>query len=264
MPLFRWTLKTEKKAFLLWAVSLTVTLLLFLFMYPSILREKEAYEKILAVYPKEILEAFAIELDTLLSFHGYLGYFYGYILLALGIYSMRLGLTAIGKEMSRNTSDFLFTKPVKRSRVLLEKSLAAFLLMFFLTLSLLFAALFMEYLYAEKKEPGITSLILFSAFFLQLLFYSLGLLMGIMKRKVRFFSSSAIGVVSSFYILSMISQVLQKDYLRFFAPFRYFDVSEIMRSSSYDTELLLLSLGLTSLLLLLSFAALKRKALSAG
>ena len=105
---------------------------------------------------------------------------------------------------------------------------------------------------------------MFSAFFLQLLFYSLGLLVGIMKRKVRFFSSSAIGVVSSFYILSMISQVLQKDYLRFFAPFRYFDVSEIMRSSSYDTKFLLLSLFLTSLLLLLSYTALERKALSAG
>lgn len=264
MPLFSSTLKSEKKALLIWALSLTVTLVLFLFMYPSILKEKEAYEKILAVYPKEVLEAFAIELDTLLSFHGYLGYVYGYLLLALGIYSMRLGLTAIGKEISRNTSEFLFTKPVKRSRVLLEKNLAAFLLMLFLTLSLLLAALFMEYLYAEKNKPGITFLIVFSAFFLQLLFYSLGLLMGILKRKVRFFSSSAIGVVSSFYIFSMVSQVLQKDYLRFFAPFRYFNVSEIMRSSSYDTKFLLLSLFLTSLLLLLSYTALERKALSAG
>ncbi|SFO06940.1 ABC transporter permease subunit [Proteiniclasticum ruminis] len=264
MPLFRWTLKTEKKALILWAVSLTITLLLFLFMYPSILKEKEAYEKILAVYPKEVLEAFAIELDTLLSFHGYLGYVYGYILLALGIYSMRLGLTTIGKEISRNTSEFLFTKPVKRSRVLLEKGLAAFLLMLFLTLSLLLAALFMEYLYAEKKEPGITFLIVFSAFFLQMLFYSLGLLMGILKRKVRFFSSSAIGVVSAFYILSMVSQVLQKDYLRYAAPFRYFDVSEIMRSGTYDRVFLLFSLLLTTLLLLFSFTALKRKALSAG
>ena len=136
--------------------------------------------------------------------------------------------------------------------------------MVLLTFFLFLAALFMENLYAEERNPGITFLIVFSAFFLQMLFYSLGLLMGIMKRKVRFFSTSAIGVVSSFYILSMVSQVLQKDYLRFAAPFRYFDVSEIMRSSSYDIELLLLSLGLTSLLLLLSFAALKRKALSAG
>ena len=264
MPLFRSTLKTEKKAFLIWAVSLTVTLLLFLFMYPSILKEKEAYEKILAVYPKEVLEAFAIELDTLLSFHGYLGYVYGYLLLALGIYSMRLGLTAIGKEISRNTSEFLFTKPVKRSRVLLEKGLAAFFLMVLLTFFLLLAALFMENLYAEERNPGITFLIVFSAFFLQMLFYSLGLLIGIMKRKVRFFSSSAIGVVSFFYILSMVSQVLQKDYLRFAAPFRYFDVSEIMRSASYDKVFLLFTLILTSFLLLLSFAALNRKALSAG
>src|SRR5690606_1712065 len=127
MTLFRHTLKSEKKSFLIWSASLMTALALFLFMYSSILKEKEAYEKILEVYPKEVLDAFFIELDTLLSFHGYLGYVYGYILLALGIYSMRLGLTAIGKEISRNTSEFLFTKPVKRSRVLLEKSLAAFL-----------------------------------------------------------------------------------------------------------------------------------------
>lgn len=264
MPLFRHTLKTEKNAFLIWALSLTATLLLFLFMYPSILKEKEAYEKILAVYPKEVLDAFAIELDTLLSFHGYLGYVYGYILLALCIYSMRLGLTAIGKELSRNTSEFLFAKPVTRSRVLLEKGAAAVLLLLLMTVCLLISALFMEVLYVENQNPGMTALIILSAFFLQILFYSLGLLLGILKRRIRFFSSTAIGIVSSFYILSMISQVLDKDYLRLFSPFRYFSVPEIMRSAAYDTFYLLLSLILTFLFIFLSSVALVRKPLSAG
>lgn len=264
MPVFRATLKNERKAFLLWAVSLTGTLLLFLLMFPSLLKEKEAYEKILAVYPQAVLEAFAIELDTLVSFHGYLGYVYGYILLALGIYSMRLGLMAIGKELSRNTSEFLFTKPVGRFQVLLEKSLAAFLYMTLMTAILFFTASLMERLFAESADYGVTFLLIFSGLFLQLFFYSLGLLLGILRRRMRFFTSTALGAVSAFYILSMVGQVLKKEYLRYLSPFRYFEVSGILRNHRYEPRFLMLSLCFTLLLLLLSSWFLERKALSAG
>lgn len=264
MTLFRHTLKSEKKSFLIWSASLMTALALFLFMYPSILKEKEAYEKILEVYPKEVLDAFFIELDTLLSFHGYLGYVYGYILLALGIYSMRLGLSAIGKEVSSATSEFLFTKPVNRNRVLLEKGMAAMLLMLALTVLLLTTALSMEALYTVNSTPVVTILIIFSGFFLQVLFYSIGLLFGIMKRKLRFYTSTAIGAVSSFYIVSMISQVLNKDYLRYISPFRYFNVSEIIRHKNYEVRFLLLSLALTCIFLVASTMALAKKPLSAG
>lgn len=259
MMLFRHEWAKGRKSFFLWTISTLLTLGIFLFMYPSIIAEKEAYEEILSVYPREILKAFSIQLDTLLSFHGFLGYVYGYILLALCIYAMLLGLKAFGQEITSLTADFLFTKPMKRARIYLEKVLFGCTNLLLLNGSLFLVVLVLEYTFTKTLDINTTFMMLFTSFLLQILFYFMGLLLGILRRKIRYFTTMAISIVSGFYLVSMMSQLTERSFLRIVSPFGYFDHQQLLQKGAYEGSYFLLTLSLILFFLLTTHLALEKK-----
>ncbi len=129
MNVFLQELRFHRKTVLIWNVSLVLTLILMLFIYPAVMSEKASYEAILASLPPGLLEAFSIDFETFMSFNGFLGYTYTYMLIALGVLAMNLGLSALGKEVSGKTADFLMTRPISRVRLLTEKILAGITLL---------------------------------------------------------------------------------------------------------------------------------------
>lgn len=257
-------LRSHRKSLMIWILSLLFSLLLMLFMYPAVMSEKDAYEKILQSLPPELLEAFSVNFDTLLSFNGFLGYIYGYLLIALGILSMNLGLSAIGKEVSGKTADFLMTKPLSRKRLLGEKSLAG-LTMILITNAVIAATLWGMNLVlnAGEKKLSVMFLIILAGLMIQLLFFTLGLFLGVTMRRIRMITSMSLSYVFSFFILSMVAQVVKKDFLDYFTPFRYFDFNDIILQEAFQGKFLLLALLLILMLAASSFLILEKKEIHA-
>src|SRR5690554_4228562 len=159
MNVYLQELRFQKKSLLIWNLSLFLSLVLMLLIYPAVMSEGEAYLKILQSIPSELLEAFSIDFDTFLSFNGFLGYIYLYLLLALCVLAMNLGLSVLGKEISGKTADFILTKPMTRRRLLTQKNLSGLTLLLLTNLFLNTVTVIMR-LFLEKEDRDLRVLLL--------------------------------------------------------------------------------------------------------
>lgn len=253
-------LKFLRKSTLIWNFSLFLSLVLMLLIYPPMMEEGESFLKVLQSYPPEFLAAFSINFDTFLSFNGFFGYIQLYVLLALCVLAMNLGLSALGKEISGKTADFILTKPITRSRFLAQKILSAFTVLLLTNLFLGLTTILMNLLLVRQdRNFKVLLLMLLGGFLVQILFLSFGLFLGILRKRVRFITSLSLSTVFIFYIVSMLSQILKKDFLDYMTPFRYFDFNQIILSGSYEMTYLLLSILLILFFTTLSFLLIQRK-----
>ena len=264
MNVFLHELRVHKKNILIWNLSLFTSLVLMLLMYPAMKSEGDAYFKILASLPDELLSAFSINFETFLSFNGFFGYIYTYLLLALCVLAMNLGLSVLGKEISGKTADFIMTKPLARRSLLTEKIFAG-LTMITLTNIFLGASTWIMNIFVDKENQNLSALflILLSGFILQILFYTLGILIGIVRKRIRYITSLSLSTVFGFYILAMMSQIMKKEFLYYFTPYRYFDYNRIILDRAYELKFLILSLVLILSFTVLSYILLEKKEIHA-
>lgn len=260
MNVFFQELRFKRKTVLIWNVSLALTLMLMLLIYPAVMSERASYEAILASLPPQLLEAFSIDFVTFMSFNGFLGYLYTYMLIALGVMAMNLGLSALGKEVSGKTADFLMTRPISRVRLLAEKILAG-LTLITLTNILMGLTIWVMTLFLGVKDNDmtVTLLIILGGFIIQIIFYSLGILIGISRKRIRFITSLSLSFVFTFYILAMVSQVIKKEYLFYLTPFRYFDFNHIIVNRGFEMKYLGVSAALIVFAVASSFITLTKK-----
>ena len=260
MNVFIQELRFHRKTVLIWNVSLVLTLILMLLIYPAVMSEKASYEAILASLPPGLLEAFSIDFETFMSFNGFFGYTYTYILIALGVFAMNLGLSALGKEVSRKTADFLMTRPISRQRLLTEKIMAGITLLILTNIILILTIWGMTLvLGVEDSDMGVTLLIILGGFIVQIIFYVLGILVGISRKRIRYITSLSLSFVFTFYILAMVSQVVKKEYLFYLTPFRYFDFNQIIISKGFELKYIAVAAGVIIISLASSYITLKKK-----
>lgn len=260
MNVFLQELRFHRKTVLIWNVSLALTLILMLFIYPAVMSEKASYEAILASLPPGLLEAFSINFDTFMSFNGFLGYTYSYMLIALGVLAMNLGLSALGKEVSGKTADFLMTRPISRVRLLTEKILAGITLLTLTNILIGITIWGMTLVLGVKdSDMGVTLLIILGGFIVQIIFYSLGILLGISRKRIRYITSLSLSFVFTFYIVAMVSQVVKKEYLFYFSPFRYFDFNQMIINRGFEMKYIAVSAAITAAALASSYIILKNK-----
>ncbi len=260
MNVYLQEIRFHKKSLLIWNISLFTILVMMLLIYPAVMSEGEAYFKILETMPTDLLEAVSIDFDTFLSYNGFFAYFYNYLLIALCVLAMNLGLSALGKEISGKTADFILTKPFTRSSLLTEKILAAFTVLLLTNVFLGATTLLMNLLLTkEDRNLRVLFLIFLAGFILQVLFYTLGVFIGILRKRIRFVISTSLSTVFMFFILSILSQLLKKDFLNYITPFRYFNFNSIIATSGYDPTYLAISLILIALLTALSYIVFKKK-----
>ena len=76
-------------------------------------------------------------------------------------------------------------------------------------------------------------------------------------------TSMSLSYVFSFFILSMVAQVVKKEFLDYFTPFRYFDFNDIILNESFQGKFLLLALAIILTLTASSFLILEKKEIHA-
>ncbi|MGB4588253.1 MAG: ABC transporter permease subunit [Clostridiaceae bacterium] len=253
-------LKNNRRFMMVWTSSLAAILIVFMLIYPAMLDQASAYKEILAGVPKEVLEALSINIDLLLSYNGFYGYIYIYLMIALGVMGMILGLGMFSKEITGKTADFLLTKPLTRTTIITNKILAGMWIILMTNIILILTGIILKLILSDNGE-GVKGMILISlsGFFTQMIFFSLGILIGILKKRIRFISSFAMSVVFGFFILSMVSQIMDEKALYYLTPFRYFDSNTLILKGAYESKYLALSFILILVFLGLSYVVFKKK-----
>lgn len=230
MYLLKRELKANRKSLLIWIIGCSLMMTLSLSMFPSFASQGAELEELMATFPEEMLKAINADKLDFSNPVEYFGYIYQYILLAAGIMSMLIGISALAKEEGEKTIEFLFAKPVTRSQIVIEKALYLLLHITIFSVIIMMVPFAVLNIVADETINFTPFLYTGIATWLtQLFFMSVGVCLSTLVVKAKRYMQVALGVVFTFYFVSMIAGIMQDmEWLKYVSPFSYFNVSQII------------------------------------
>ncbi len=243
MNIFKRELKANLRSLIIWGV------IVILFVTMGVSKFSAYYENpemlaILDQMPPALLAAFNFEAFNLTTVSGFFSLMFTYFALLLSVAAAMWGSDIISKEERDKTVEFSLTLPVPRSRLVTAKALAALVN----CIALLLITWGASVLSAAPYEPdaefySFLSRLMLALFIMQLIFLAVGIFLGCALKRYRRASAAAIAVLLGTYFLSIISELnANLEFLKYFSPFKYFDVVMLLRDSRFDVVFVALSL----------------------
>lgn len=238
-------LKANLKSFIIWAIMIVIFIIMVMTEFSAYAGNEEMLS-ILDAMPQQLLDAFKFGSFNLTTVTGFFGIMYSYFALMLGIHAILIGNSIIAKEEKDKTVEFSLVLPVKRSKVITSKLIAAFINCFGLSLVLYFTALFSALKYLpENNFHQFLFLSTVGVFFIQLVFLSIGILLGCAMKRYKKSGYIGVSIILVTYIMTMFLELTDKlDFLKYLTPFNYFDTINIKNDLALDFKYVLLSAGI--------------------
>jgi len=133
MNIFKLEFKSTFKGLIVWSITVSLVLIMFLAFFPSMNTEtmKQLVSLKLTAMPPFMMAAMGIPdatnfTDIFTNVIYYFGYCFQFIILAGAIYAALLGASSIIREESEGTIEFLYAQPVTRVQIVWQKLLATF------------------------------------------------------------------------------------------------------------------------------------------
>ncbi len=233
-------LKMGRKALIVWCVSLIGTLAVFMMLFPMIADQAAEFQKVFDSFPEAFRKALGLTTTSLGDVLGYYSFAFLYIVLAGAVQAMTMGVTVLSAEVRDKTGDFLFVKPVKRSRIITMKILAVLVQIGIVNALMCIASWLILSFVTDKPFDRVLFLLLTgSLLFIQLFFASFGLAVSVFLKRIRTVLPISMGVVFLFYIIFLLNQTLEDEKLAWLSPFGYFDLAYISQHVQYQEKFLL-------------------------
>lgn len=241
MNMYLFELRSMRKSTIIWTCALIALALLYLSIYPSITKDAADFKKLLSGYPAPVRAMLGINLDYITSFLGFYSMIFSFITLCGAIQAMNLGISILSKETRERTADFLLVKPVSRPAIITAKLLAAFTML--LATNIVYSAASFS-LANSIKTTGFDQKLLFminlTLLFVQLIFFALGMIVSVFFKKLRSILPISLGVVFGLYMVgALLFTGKNEDVVRLISPFRYFDLTYIIKNASYEVRYLI-------------------------
>ena len=239
----------------IWAGSLAGLLLKFMALFPSFSADMAAMNQILDNFPAEFKAVFGLNALNLATLEGYFGFCFVFCQLCLAIQAANYGLSLVSVEEAELTADFLLTRPLSRPTILTSKLMASLMSLLvtdvlFWAVSLVSIAMFRG---EAPYEPRAIMLMLGSVMIFQLIFFSLGLLISLIVRRMHSVTPWSLGLAFGTYVISAFSGILGDVKLEYLSPFKHFDPGKIIRDLQYDTPLVILDIVIVIVAIGVSF-----------
>lgn len=228
-------LRSNRKSAIIWTCTLIALAVMYFAFFPSIAKDAEEFKKLLGAYPAPIRSMLGISLDNITTILGFYSMVFSFITLFGAIQAMNLGLSVLSREVRERTADFLLVKPVSRQSIVSAKLLASFTIL----LSTNAAYCLISFLFAygvrlEDFDIKLFLLINLSLFLLQLIFLAIGIAVSVFFNKLRTVLPISLGAVFGFYMVGALLVTDEKDFARYLSPFKYFDVTNILKHSGFE------------------------------
>jgi len=259
MNVFLQELRSQRRSTLIWSLSLAAFGSLYLLLFGAIRNDISAFEDVLKNFPPVAQAALGFVIGTLKTVSGFYAFAFTYIVLCGAIQAANLGVGAIGREIGGSTADFLLTKPRARWSILAQKALAVLVLLVATNVVLLAVTIPVAAAQGPDFDAGLFVLLSATMFFVQVIFASLGLLYGVAAKKVKSGVAVALPGVFAFYIVGLLGAVVGEDAIRYFTPFKYFDIGYILKNAAYETGFCLVAVAVVVVAVGASFAVFAKK-----
>jgi ABC-2 type transport system permease protein len=260
MNIFLREIKANLKSLIIWSVIISLLIMMAVAKFSAFAGDPETV-KMLDAMPPEIMEALSMNAFNLTTLSGFYGVMFIYFGLMGAIAAAMWGSDIISKEERDKTVEFSLVLPVSRSRVVTAKALAALvncILFVLITWAVTLAAVrsynpdqaFFDFLALEMQ----------AMLAVELIFLSIGLLLGCAMQRYKLSGSVAVGIILVTYFMSIMSVMNENlDFLKYFTPFKYFDAGELFRTGQMDGMYLFISAGIIVICIGLAYLVYNRR-----
>lgn len=240
MNIFKMELKLKRNGFFIWTIVLCATIALFLGLFPTYAALFDGFEDLIQTMPATVVNALGLGGFNFTKVLEYYAYTHQYILLAGMIYAFILGTKSLVIEESEKTIEFLYAKPVSRSRIYTEKMVSSVVI--FLAFSII-QAIVTGFFCVLYKDASITASamisdvlrIYISYALIGLLFLGLGMFISSMMKSASIATSVALGIFFFLYMLGILSNMFEElSFLRYVAPLEYLRPRDMMNGGRVD------------------------------
>jgi ABC-2 type transport system permease protein len=245
--------KANLLALILWCVSLITLIFLVSFEFEIFQGNLEIQEFMDSPLFQQFYAALGAGNVNIMTPEGFLSLLSIYIYLPLAIHAGLLGAGIISKEEKNKTAEYLFTLPISRINVLIQKFFAGFVYILLANIFVLGSAMviFGRFETSDMYYQFIRNLSI-GVFITQLIFYSIGVGLASTLRDYKKSGSITVGALLTTYMLSVLSNMAdESNFLRFFTPFRYFAAPEMVENEFSFIyillSLILIGIGTSSL-----------------
>lgn len=260
MNVFLYEIKAFRKNTILWIISLSLLIAVFMSVFPAYSSDSEGFKELFKGFPPEVLKAFGMDVEIIFSVLGFYSFVFVYILLCGSIQAMYLGLSLISKEFNKKTADFIFTKPKPRTEILTAKLSAGIVLLLITDAIYILAAYAMVNITAtEPFDIKIFFMISLSLLFIESMFYILGVLIGTIMHRVKSVIGISLGTTFGLFIAGMLGDALDEEKIKYFVPFKYYDGISIIRESRYDFTYVVINILFVVIAAVSSYALYSKK-----
>lgn len=217
-------LRLSGKLLLIW---MGIVLLLCSFAYFEYLSLRDSLGELsglIHTFPRILMIMFGIA-EELTSALGWYGCIYFWVAILTYSYAVYLGISCVAKERSQGTAEYLFTKPVSRSQIVLAKVMACvcnlFMLASFSGICCYFTAI-LPLGGLEQKGAAVTTAI--GMFLTEVVLFTFALMVSGFTRTYKNSARLGAGVLLGVYGIYIAAEYLEIPALYYFTPIKYFDV----------------------------------------
>lgn len=264
MNVFLREMKANRKSLILWLAGVVFMVAGGIGKYGGIGASGQSTNQLMEQMPKVLKAMIGIGTFDITTVGGYYGMLFIFLALMAAIHAAMLGANIISKEQRDRTSEFLFVKPLSRSRIITFKLLAALVNMLIFniatgTLSIVMVG------YIGKGETITEDIIklMIGMFILQLIFLLIGTAIAAVSKNTRISASISTGILLAAYVLSIGIDMNEKlDFLKYLTPFKYFEAKNLMGGGVFEPVFLILSTGIIAVLLYVTYEFYKKRDLN--
>jgi ABC-2 type transport system permease protein len=239
MNIFKFELKRNIKSLIYWSIGTSAIIILFMSLFPSMkdMGMKELVGSKLDALPPAILEMFNFSSATDFSnINDYLGYCLQYLAMAFGIYGAILGTSSIVEEESEGTIEFLYSKPVSRTKILWSKILSIVVCFYIYVIIVGAVTMGISLLVKPEEIESLTLMmdiksIFIGMAFLGYIFMAIGTFISTILKKGKMATSIGVGIFFGTYILGIVSKLKEEfSFIKYFSPYEWVIPTNIIKN----------------------------------
>lgn len=250
--IFKREMHANRVSILIWSAVMAAMAFLGFGEYGMVMGEgsNANLDGVIAMMPRVLQVMFGMGTLPIATPAGWFVCMYLWCALIAYVHAALLGAGIIAKEESDKTSEFLFTRPIKRGTVVAGKMLAAVVDLAVVVLAGWAATMIIFASYA--KDAGLTGTIALTMlpgmYVTALVFLFAGfVLSSLCTGRGKAAQYAAILVILTYFAAVAIEMVGTVSYLNFLSPFKYFDATRVL-DNGLEWPYLLLSAGLVAVM----------------
>lgn len=242
-----------------WFIGISGVVVVVMTMYPMVAKDASDFMRVIDGMPEAFKSMFNLDMALFSSVLGFFGYALNYIKIIAGIQAMLWGATVITKERRFHTAEFLLAKPCSRERILTAKLAAVLTGLAATTIVFIIMSVIMLAVYGDGYSGVKFFLIILGFLGLQLVFFSVGLLVGTSFQKIKNPLGICLGTVFGTYIAGSLGGLGGDNMLKLLSPFEYFSANDLLTKGHYGAGGVVLALVITVLCIAGSFFVFSRQ-----